>query len=300
MCVAAHDAARREGKDRWNAAGAYIIDEMLVQDNVGVMPEDAKYDPSLTARASHLTENVYKLIESEDEDDSSGGSSSDGLDEVMDANPKDAHEQEQQWKLSAMQAAQAAQMAGKLTANQSRFIDALVKSKVPWQELLIRFVSKRTKTDRSFSRPNRRFLSQGMYLPALSGETLGEIAIAVDCSGSIGIKELTEFASEIDAIKRLLRPAKINVFYFDSEVSHVESYTPDDELDIMPHGGGGTAFSPVIRAINNMSVLPECCIFLTDLYCADFGAPPEYPVLWVSNGASDAPWGEVAMMEGRP
>jgi predicted metal-dependent peptidase len=187
-------------------------------------------------------------------------------------------------------------MHGKLSAGAKRFIDSIVQPKMPWRDILERFVSKRAKTDRSFSRPNRRFFPLGLYLPAMSGESLGRIAIAVDCSGSINDATLQEFAAEITAIKKLTNPSAIDVYYFDSEVSHEESYGPSDELDIKPHGGGGTAFSPVINAINSKAELPVACVFLTDLYCSDFGDAPDYPVLWVSNGRDTAPWGEVITM----
>jgi predicted metal-dependent peptidase len=84
--------------------------------------------------------------------------------------------------------------------------------------------------------------------------------------------------------------------YFDSEVSHSESYAPEDDLDIKAHGGGGTAFSPVFRYAEEHGIQPVACVFLTDLYCYDFGDAPEYPVLWVSNGDDKAPFGEVVMM----
>jgi predicted metal-dependent peptidase len=131
----------------------------------------------------------------------------------------------------------------------------------------------------------------------MSGESLGRIAIAVDCSRSIGQKELNDFAAEIKGIKGMTNPSQIDVYYFDSEVRHEETYGPSDDLNIQPHGGGGTAFSPVIKAINDKDELPVACVFLTDLYCNDFGDAPDYPVLWVSNGRDKAPWGEVVMMK---
>jgi len=61
------------------------------------------------------------------------------------------------------------------------------------------------------------------------------------------------------------------VVYFDSEVSHYDKFTRDDEVHITPHGGGGTAFSPVFEYLEEHSIEPVACVFLTDLYCNDFG-----------------------------
>ncbi|NBR24905.1 MAG: hypothetical protein EBU08_14255, partial [Micrococcales bacterium] len=58
----------------------------------------------------------------------------------------------------------------------------------------------------------------------------------------------------------------------------------------------GTAFSPCFKYLEDNDIHPVAAIFLTDLYCDDFGNPPEYPVLWVSNGTDTAPFGEVVMM----
>jgi predicted metal-dependent peptidase len=108
---------------------------------------------------------------------------------------------------------------------------------------------------------------------------------------------LTQFASEIHACKDDMTPKKIHVVYFDSEVSHYESYEADDDLDIRPHGGGGTAFSPVFNYIEEHGIEPVACIFLTDLCCDDFGDEPDYPVLWVSTDPNGtAPFGEVVVM----
>ena len=148
-----------------------------------------------------------------------------------------------------------------------------------------------------WARPNRRFLSQGLYLPSVSGESLGEIAFAVDCSGSIGEDEINQFASEITTVWQDQRPTKVHVIYFDSEVSHYDEFEQEDEPVVKPHGGGGTAFSPVFRYMADKGIEPVACIFLTDLCCNDFGDAPDYPVLWVSTHDDKAPFGEVVMME---
>lgn len=285
----------------WNVAGDYIINDMLVTDCVGKMPEGALYDVNIVQAGNYTTDGVYKLLPKNNgkgpgpdgtPGDLPGGGNP--FDELRKGNYDDQAKQD--WEIRVVQAGIAAKNAGNLPAGAKRLIDSLVQPKVAWQEVLRRFVSKQAKDTRSFSRPNRRFLAQGMYLPAMSGEKIGRIAIGVDCSGSISDTVLREFASEIHSIKQLMNPAGIDVFYFDSEVSHTETYGPDDELDIKAHGGGGTAFSPIFKAINKLEELPVATVVLTDLYCNDFGDAPEYPVLWVTNGADEAPWGEIIKM----
>ena len=86
------------------------------------------------------------------------------------------------------------------------------------------------------------------------------------------------------------------MLYFDSEVSHVESYGSDDTLDIKPHGGGGTDFAPVFAKIIELGIDPVAIVFLTDLCCSSFGDQPDAPVLWVSTDRGTAPFGEVVEM----
>jgi predicted metal-dependent peptidase len=133
-------------------------------------------------------------------------------------------------------------------------------------------------------------------MPSVSGEALGEIVVAVDCSGSIGRRELNEFSAEIKALHEDGRPAALHVVYFDSKVCHYDRFDADDTVTISAKGGGGTAFSPVFRYLSANNIEPVATVFLTDLECSDFGPRPDHPVLWVSNGATRAPWGEVVKL----
>ena len=68
-------------------------------------------------------------------------------------------------------------------------------------------------------------------------------------------------------------------------------------MHVEPHGGGGTAFSPLWQHIAEQQIDPVCAVVLTDLVCHDFGDAPDYPVLWVSTYRDEAPFGEVVMMK---
>jgi predicted metal-dependent peptidase len=185
---------------------------------------------------------------------------------------------------------------GKMSAGLERLVGEILKPKVDWRDVLRKFLEKCKSDQRTWSKFNRRFLAQGIYLPSVSGESLGEIAFAVDCSGSITQEVISQFAAEILSAKEDGNPTKIHVVYFDSEVSHYECYGKDDDLDIKPHGGGGTAFSPVFEYFAEHDINPVACVFLTDLCCNDFGEQPDYPVLWVSTDEGTAPFGEVVLM----
>lgn len=290
---------RRQSRNpkKWNRAADYVINKLLVDEKIGKMPAVGLHDDNIYQAGNGTTDGIYNILEDQDDDD--GGYPGTGLDECRDADggPADQAQKQAEMRVKVAQAAQAAKMMGKLSANLQRVVEQVLQPKVDWRDVLRRFLVKARTDQRSFARPNRRFIQQGIYLPVTSGEVMGELLFAVDCSGSIGQREIDQFAAEIHTVKDDCCPAKIHVIYFDSEVSHYESYGPDDSLDIKMHGGGGTAFSPVFRYAQEHGIDPVACVFLTDLECNDFGDAPEYPVLWVSTHADQAPFGEVVMMK---
>lgn len=289
-----HNFRRGERDPRkWNQAGDYVINQLLTDEGIGKMPGQGLLDKGLYDAAGGVTDNIYNMLPDTDE-----GDGRDPLDDCEDGGgtPAEKAQEGAEWKVRVAQAAQSAKMMGKMSAGLERLVSEVLQPKVDWRDVMHKFVEKCRSDMRSWARPNRRFIAQGMYLPSRSGERLGEIVYAVDCSGSITNDVINQFASEIRKCKEDMLPAMIHVVYFDSEVSHYESYESDDELDIRPHGGGGTAFSPVFEYIREKGIEPVACIFLTDLCCSDFGEVPDYPVLWVSTDPGQAPFGEIVVM----
>lgn len=292
---------RRGERDayKWNQAADYVINKLLTDEGIGKMPEQGLLDDTIYNNGGGTSDGIFNLLPDTPEDGQGNGGSGQPLDSCEDGqgSPAEVSQQQAEWKVKVAQAAQSAKMMGKMSAGLERLVDEILKPKVDWRDVLQRFVVKCRSDQRSWARPNRRFLSQGLYLPSVSGESLGEIAFAVDCSGSIGQDEINQFASEITTVWQDQRPTKVHVIYFDSEVSHYDEFEQDNEPVVKPHGGGGTAFSPVFKYMTEHGIEPVACIFLTDLCCDDFGDAPDYPVLWVSTHDDKAPFGEVVMME---
>ena len=288
----------RQGK-RWNMAADYVINKLLTDESIGRMPKVGLLDANIYNAGHGTSEGIYNILPEQDESGGSGAGEPGGpLDDCEDGDGSPAEQQQQQaeWKVKVAQAAQAAKMMGKMTANMQRLVDEVLQPKVDWREVLQKFLVKARTDQRSFARFNRRFIAQGLYLPSVSGEQMGEVCFAVDCSGSIDQKTVNQFASEIKRVKEDLCPERIHVLYFDSEVSHVESYEQHDDLDIKPHGGGGTDFAPVFTKIIELGINPVAIVFLTDLCCNSFGDQPDAPVLWVTTDPGKAPFGEVVEM----
>lgn len=279
---------------RWNCATDYVINQLLVQSEVGEMPEIALYNEELYQQGDGIADNIYNLLPDSPEDSGSGSGMGDTMiPEGDQTSPAEKAEQAQIWKVRVQQAAQAAKMMGKMSGGLERLVQQLVQPKIRWQDVLYNFLVRCRDDQRSFARPNRRFQFDDMILPSPDGTRLGELVFAMDCSGSISQEEIDQFAAELQYVQQELRINTLHVMYFDSSVSHYESYETNDPLDIRPHGGGGTAFYPVFEAIEERGLSPMACVFLTDLYSNRFGEEPPYPVLWATTGSTDAPFGEV-------
>lgn len=295
-CALVH-MCRRQHRDpmRWNAACDFVINDILIKEQVGCAPKDGLYDSGLVAKAGGLAETVYDMLPATTTFKLMMNGNKGVFDQLIDQGMSEAEAQEleAELKVKVAQAAQAAKACGKLSAGLERFANECIKPTVDWRKVLREFVSSRAKVDWSYAKPKRRFLSEQVYLPSLSGEQMGECVIAVDCSGSIDEKVLSEFYAEIKSIFEDLKPSKVSVLYFDAEVVKHDTFEKEQEFKMLPAGGGGTAFSPIWKYISKHNMTPECCVVLTDLYCDDFGKPPEYPVLWaVNNDQEKAPFGK--------
>ena len=284
---------------KWNMAGDYVINAMLVES--GFEPIEGWLHN--TAYDGMSADHIYSLIPDQPDDPNGPGNNPGGagdpggpLDDIMDGDPGEVETNAMDWKIAATQAANAAKQMGKLPAAMERFIDELTTVKVDWRAILRRFVTERSKDDYSWNRPNRRFLSSGIYLPSLYSESMGEIAVVIDTSGSIDQATLNAFGSEIKAIVQSARPIKTHVIYCDSDVNHVDEFSPNDDLQFKMHGGGGTDFRPPFAYVDEKGIKPVCLVYLTDGY-GPFPSDADFPVLWVCTTDVVAPFGETVPIE---
>ncbi len=236
-------------------------------------------------------------------DEPSAPSTPGGVGQVLDApapeegdSPSIA-EQAREWQIAVEQAETVAKVAGKLPGGTARALEAAQAAQVDWRELLRRAWSDTIPADYSWTRPNRRHVWSGLYLPGITSEGVGEIAIAVDCSGSVGSRQLGLFEAEVRSILAGQRPRLVHVIYFDAAVQKVETYQAGQPVSLSPVGGGGTDFRPCFDWLRNHAVVPQTLVFLTDL-CGMFPSDvPPYPVIWASTEMRRSPFGEVVPME---
>lgn len=302
--------------NKWNIAADYVINDLLVNERIGTMPQGGLLDAALVKQGKGTAEGVYNLLP-KDAEDKKPGQKGGSMDEMVQpgqtpstkgqpgkpgGQPVDAAtlaKKESEMRVKVLQAKNAAKMQGKLSAGLERLVQDVVRTETDWRAVLRRFFSERAKTDLSYARPKRRFLAEDIYLPSLTGEKLGAVVIAVDCSGSINAALLGAFEKEIKGIMQDTAPSEIKVMYFDSKVLKTDTYEQDAEISLKPVGGGGTAFSPIFEAIAALDSVPTACVILTDLMCNDFGDAPGCPVLWASTERryQPVPFGEVIVLK---
>ena len=193
------------------------------------------------------------------------------------------------------QGVMAEKRAGLGAGNRSLELEDLLNPQVNWREVLREYVKSicAGKDASSWRKVNRRFLSSDTYMPTLISERVGHLVVAVDTSGSIGGRELSNFLSEVKSIADEVTPDKVDLLYWDCEVAGHEEYDSSTVGSIVdstkPRGGGGTSPSCVSRYLREKGITPECIIVLTDGYVgADWGTGWEAPVLWTIAGNSGA------------
>ena len=329
MHPALHHHVRRAGRDpkRWNVACDFAINPLLVDAGLS-LPDGVLIDDRFRGKSA---EQIYNLLDSEsetgqdsgkeDEDDEPSGEESKdetsgrgnfeepsapvtegGIGQVLDAPQPDEEtptieEQAREWDVAVNQATTVARQAGKVPAGLNRTLEGAAEATVDWREMLRRLWSDTIPADYTWIRPNRRQVWAGLYLPGVIREGVGEIAIAVDCSGSVNARQLRLFEAEVRSILDGARPERVHVLYFDSEVQKAETYEAGQPVHLNPVGGGGTEFGPCFDWLDERGIQPVTLVFLTDLYGSFPPSAPAYPVLWASTGSRKAPFGAVIPMQ---
>lgn len=215
-----------------------------------------------------------------------------------DGNPlddADKREIETQAKLDTLQSAKAAEDAGKLPASIKRLVEELVNVSTPWYEILERYFVSKIRSDITWKRLKKRFVSQGINLPSRSSvPTAGTLAIIIDASGSVTKKEFDQYNAHVNRILHTCNPLLLHVIYCDTNVRNHEEYTVDDlPITIKTQAGGGTAFKPAFDYIADQDLDPDVVVYLTDGHASTNFPQPSYDVVWLTTGSTDLAWGTV-------
>lgn len=271
---------------RANMACDYVINQKIADDNTDGFAKvinGALIDPQFRDMDSAA---VYKLLPDQQDDDDGGDGG--GLDEhdwegAQELSDTDKQELERELDEAIRQGAMA---AGKTGGSLSRDIQDLLQPQVDWREVLRDFISATCSGNdySTWARPNRRFMSSGVYMPSGISEKVDELVLAIDTSGSIGQRELTVFLTEVKKICDTVRPDVVRVLYWDTEVCRDEKYSAQnlDQLvtSTKPAGGGGTSVHCVPKYMQEHNIKPQAVICFTDGWLFDGWGQWSSPILW--------------------
>lgn len=183
-----------------------------------------------------------------------------------------------------------------------RELGTLDPGRLDWRAQLWRFLV-RTPTD--FQGYDRRFISRGLYLDALEGETV-KVFIAVDTSNSMRIALVRMVMGEVRDILQAYPQLICELYYADTRLHGPYLLRPGQELPA-PVGSGGTDFRPFFAELARpgRSDSTAVCIYMSDGHGQFPAEPPPLPVLWVvtpgGRDLEDFPFGEaVRIMPDRP
>lgn len=151
----------------------------------------------------------------------------------------------------------------------SSSLTGFVERKTDWRTPLRRFVQEVCEGDEQsrFSPPNKRMLPLGIILPSHFSESMDELLIACDTSGSMhGVYPLV--FGEIANICQSVSPKRVRMLWWDTKVASEQVFTPKDydkiRYLVKPEGGGGTTVSCVAKYVAAKGYKPKATIMLTD------------------------------------
>jgi predicted metal-dependent peptidase len=212
-------------------------------------------------------------------------------------NDDQRRERENETRIMVQQAYNAAKQAGTVPASVKRLVDAALEPRVPWQEILSRFIDRNQRNDYSWTQPNRRYVHSGVILPALWTPGYGRVLLACDTSGSIDQEMLKVICSELlgclDTYAERGQPTELDVIWFDTAAYH---QVVSDASELAPKGGGGTSYAPISQWVEKNG--PECkaIIVVTDGHCNSYGKDLGLPWLFIlthPNSGFKPPYGEI-------
>lgn len=302
--VIGQHALRRKHRDhrKWNYAGDAWINDMLDDAHVGHrIPNTVDMQGS----KDKTTETIYDELpdqgqgsgqgQGKGQGDGSGNDWDNGLgDDIIEQNLTDAEikEIEATAKVEIAQAAQAAKARGKLSGKLAEIVADIINVKTPWYEILESRMTDYVKQGYTWTRPNRRYIGGGTYLPSMDKEpSMGEVVVQIDVSGSISKRELDYYAGHLSRIVRQCNPNKLHVLYVDTNVAKHVEFEQGDEVTLEFFSGGGTHMPAGFDYLADKGITPSVFVCLTDGY-TDFGDEPDFPVVWCISSKVNAPYGE--------
>ena len=298
----------------WNYATDFVLNSILQKDGFRVLNRDGfkcllpDYHDKITIGNTIITdvsektaEELYDCFPKQKSETQQGfdyHEFSKGIEQQA-----EAIKEAEKWKNATAEAATYAKMRGNLPNGMENLIGNILDPKQNWKQILIKYVRNALPYDSTFSKPNKNFLAHGIIMPGQMRESI-EIVVAIDTSGSVSDKEMSEFLGEMRGIAKVHRNVKMTVIQGDAEVEDVFDIHSRDikkMLNFKRKGYGGTSHIPIFEYVKEKIPLCKLLIAFTDGYSdIDRVTKPNYDVIWglTSNGTEEQiKWGRIVRMK---
>jgi predicted metal-dependent peptidase len=177
----------------------------------------------------------------------------------------------------------------------TRCVDRGSTTDIRWQDVLQEYFCDRTHS-RWIAPVNRPIYgSTKLVCLGRAKQKTGTLAVAIDTSGSVDATMLADFLAEVGNIIEQVNPESVHVISASHMVCDHVVIERGDPIPVSLNGGGGTLFQPTFDYVTKQGIDPAALIYLTDGYACDARhlRPTEYPVLWVTTGATNMNHGTV-------
>ncbi len=292
-CVLYKDIKKKHAR-RVNKAQDYVINGLIeeMDPKFTFVERPTTVPPLVDPKYAGMSfQQVFNLLPEDPEEDDAGGQGDGGdspFDEHIDADEMTHDEQQDLIKQIDDANRQGQMIANKLAGKDAggRDIFGLAADRTTdWVSALREFISSVCAGDDNsrFCPPNKRLLASGFILPSHFTETVGEIIIAADTSGSM-YPYYKELFGEVAAICRQVKPATVRVLWWDTAVCADQQFAPSDYDQIAgllkPKGGGGTTPEVVTKYIAKHKIDAKAIVWLSDGYIGCSDPVTTMPSLW--------------------
>jgi predicted metal-dependent peptidase len=263
---------RMGGRDHktWNRSSDVVINLLLDDfDRVGERPE---HEVMMEKFRDQSVEEVYNTLYQENPEGEGTPDDENPQEQKQDLIESEGDSEAAMEEIDALivQAMGAAQKQGNIPASFLEVIREVTRPKIDLATLLHTYMTESFFDKQSdFSRPNRRFIYQELYLPGYRQEhNRLNLYIALDRSMSISRDTFSKFLGIIDSVLRLSTDFKVTVIPFDDEVDKEKIVTYDAQA-LKPEvafekGNGGTQFAPVLEYLNTADEAAATLMVLSD------------------------------------
>ena len=285
-----HRDLMKENRTLANIAMDYAVNDIIMEINrshpkLAALPKGALYDQMFSGWS---VRRIYEYLKKENESGKGGGRGS-PIDEHDDKPYEGMTEEQQGQAKNDIEDAihQGGILAGKFGAKIPRIIKELMAPQVDWREVLQEFwvSAVRGSDELTWRRFNKHRLADDYYLPSSINETVGEVILAIDTSGSISNDDIGKVATHIRELCESVTPGRIRVLWWDTKVHGEQVFEGNYENItslLKPMGGGGTRVSSVSDYILNKNLTADCVIVFTDGYLEDnINWRVDIPALWL-------------------